>query len=383
MYSNPTSNSPLIAQNLSSEDLSRLLLEVSELAIIMIDGTGIIKSWNRGAEEIYGFPADEVLGKSVQFLYSQGEGQFRATDYLNQTQKTGRLEHKEWQPKKDGSLFHASIIITPLWKENGELKGFSYTTRDITLQTRLERENKALQNHLEEKVRRRTRELEVVNKELEAFSYSVSHDLRAPLRAIIGFSKILIEDYESALDTDGKRYLNNIFKNADLMGQLIDDLLKFSKMSRLEVVADSVDMRQLVDMAIKEILPTPGENYSFEIKDIPPCRGDAGMLRQVWVNLIDNAIKYSSKTKNPRIEIGGRQEGNESLYYVIDNGVGFDMKYANKLFGVFQRLHSNDEFEGTGLGLALIQRIVHKHNGKITAAAEPGKGATFYFTIPD
>lgn len=239
------------------------------------------------------------------------------------------------------------------------------------------------QKNLEEKVQHRTAQLEATNQELEAFSYSVSHDLRAPLRAVSGYATMLKEDYTEKLDEEGNRVLHMIVSNARMMGLLIDDLITFSKIGRRESQYRPVDMKQLVDACIHELQPLKDNpNLTIKTGNIAPCYGDGNLLKQVWINLISNAIKYSSKEKNPVIEIGSRMETDRVIYFVRDNGVGFDMKYADKLFGVFERLHSHDEFEGTGIGLALSKRIIHKQGGKIWADATKGFGATFYFTIP-
>lgn len=239
------------------------------------------------------------------------------------------------------------------------------------------------QKTLEEKVQRRTAQLEATNQELEAFSYSVSHDLRAPLRAVSGYAMILKEDYTEKLDEEGNRILHMIVNNARMMGLLIDDLITFSKIGRKETQYRPVDMKLLIDSCIQELQPLRGgQSLNIKVGSIAPCFGDGNLLKQVWMNLISNAIKYSSKEKNPVIEIGSRMETNRLIYFVRDNGVGFDMKYADKLFGVFERLHSQDEFEGTGIGLALCKRIIHKQGGEIWADATKGFGATFYFSIP-
>ena len=224
--------------------------------------------------------------------------------------------------------------------------------------------------------------LELANKELEAFSYSVSHDLRSPLRAISGFVRILLEDYEKVLDDEGKRICNIIHSNATKMGQLIDDLLSFSRLIRSELHHSRIDMQSLVESSIQEL----GTNYdphvtNISIQNLPPAFGDTTMIRQVWINLISNALKYSSKNVQPRIIIGSYPEDDETIYFIKDNGVGFSMEYAHKLFGVFQRLHSVNEFEGTGVGLAIVQRIIHRHGGRVWAESELGQGATFYFSL--
>jgi two-component system sensor kinase len=218
---------------------------------------------------------------------------------------------------------------------------------------------------------------------LEAFSYSVSHDLRAPLRAIDGFSRILLEDYADKLDEDGNRELQVVRKNAQNMGQLIDDLLAFSRLGRKAVEPSLIDMTDLAKSVFEQINVTDSERRPrLKIESIPPAQGDRALIRQVFVNLLSNATKYSRLKDQPVIEIGGNTKNGNNIYYVKDNGAGFDMQYANKLFGVFQRLHGAEEFEGTGVGLAIVQRIIHRHGGKVWAEGKVNEGATFYFTLP-
>lgn len=238
------------------------------------------------------------------------------------------------------------------------------------------------QQDLEKKVQERTTQLEKANKELEAFSYSVSHDLRAPLRAISGYAIILKEDYASGLDEQANHVADKIIGNAKMMGQLIDDLISFSQIGRKEIKHLSVDMKKLADSCIAELLEHNPENkYQVHINPLPACHGDENLIKQVWMNLISNALKYSSKKTAPRIEIGYEENSSFNTYFIRDNGVGFDMQYAHKLFGVFQRLHSQKEFEGTGVGLALAKRIINQHNGEIRAESVPGQGAAFYFSL--
>ncbi|HET6544073.1 MAG TPA: ATP-binding protein, partial [Chryseolinea sp.] len=221
------------------------------------------------------------------------------------------------------------------------------------------------------------------NKELEAFTYSVSHDLRAPLRSIDGYSKILQEDYASTLDREANRLLQIIRNNAHRMGHLIDDLLDFSRMGRKELDRTKVDMNALVGHVRQELIAQEvNRKIEFTVKPLKEVHGDLSMMRQVWINLISNALKYSRKQEVSRIEIGCKTEDNHTVYYIQDNGVGFDMKYSDKLFGVFQRLHKVEEFDGTGVGLALVHRIISRHGGKIWAEAQINEGATFFFFIP-
>jgi signal transduction histidine kinase len=225
------------------------------------------------------------------------------------------------------------------------------------------------------------KELESANKELEAFSYSVSHDLRAPLRAIDGFSRILLDDYTGKLDDEGKRLLNVVRGNTNRMGQLIDDMLKFSRTNRLEMTFSEIDMEKLAHEVVEELQPSSGK-LQVEIESIPPATGDRAMMHQVFANLLSNAIKFSSSRETAMIKVGGYIEGDEVVYFVRDNGAGFDMQYADKLFGVFQRLHSVNEFEGTGIGLAIVKRIVTRHGGRVWAEGKINEGATIYFAFP-
>ena len=236
---------------------------------------------------------------------------------------------------------------------------------------------------LERRVIERTAQLEAANKELEAFSYSVSHDLRTPLRAIDGFSHILLDDYADKLDDEGKRLLNVVRDNTSRMGQLIDDILKFSRTSRLEMSFSAIDLEKLAREVCEELQSSvASDKLQIEIEPIPPAEGDRAMMRQVFINLLSNAIKFSRVREPARIKVGGSIEGNEVIYYVKDNGVGFDMQYVDRLFGVFQRLHAVNEFEGTGIGLAIVKRIITRHGGRVWAEGKLNEGATLYFALP-
>ncbi len=239
------------------------------------------------------------------------------------------------------------------------------------------------QAHLEELVQERTKQLEIINKDLEGFAYSVSHDLRIPLRAIEGFSGILLEDYNEKLDDEGKRLIKVVRDNTARMARLIDDILAFTHLGHKEMAAQYVDMAGLIDQTVAELAPSWAErDVKLEVGELPPTRGDAALLRQVWINLLGNAIKFTSPKPNAIITVSGHVEGTETIYSVKDNGVGFDMQYAGKLFGVFQRLHHVDEFEGTGIGLAIVKRIITRHGGRVWAEGKVGDGATFYFALP-
>jgi signal transduction histidine kinase len=236
---------------------------------------------------------------------------------------------------------------------------------------------------LNEALSHRAAELEDANKELESFSYSVSHDLRAPLRAINGFSKILLEEYAGTLDAEGQRLLNVVSEAANKMGRLIDDILDFARAGRVELNRAQINMTALAQAALREIEVAYGERrLRVEIKDMPGALGDGAMLQRVWANLLDNAAKFTAPKPDGAIEVGGQVEAGESVYYVKDNGVGFDMRHVEKLFGVFQRLHGPTEFPGTGIGLAIVKRIVNRHGGRVWAQGRSGEGATFFFALP-
>lgn len=268
--------------------------------------------------------------------------------------------------------------------DKGRALLFVGVSQDITERKNAEAEILKLNAELEDRVAQRTVQMQAANNELEAFTYSVSHDLRAPLRIIDGFAKMLVEDYSDRLDEEGKRTLNVIMNNANKMGQLIDDLLDFSRVGRTEIRVSEVNMDNLVKEVLDE-LAISGVSIPDHIRvdNLRVARGDFNLLKQVWMNLLSNAIKYSSKKEGPRIEIGMKEDAQKNVYFIKDNGAGFSMKYYSKLFGVFQRLHQQQEFSGTGVGLALVQRIIFRHGGTIWAEAAPGEGATFYFSLPD
>ncbi|MFA7419141.1 MAG: PAS domain S-box protein [Melioribacteraceae bacterium] len=302
-----------------------------------------------------------------------------------------RIPIEAYVPTFVKSLAMVPIIINEPLGAIGNYWATNYKPTEIEiqlLQTLADAAGRAIENvnlyeELEKRVKDRTAQLEASVKELEAFSYTVSHDLRAPLRAMDGFTKILIEDYSASLDTEALRLLNIITTNSKKMGNLVDDLLAFSRLGRQEMKYSEIDMRALAISVYQELVTDTEKNrIQFHIENIPTAYGDYNMIHQVWVNLIGNAIKYSRLSENPTIEIGSTQEGEEVIYFIKDNGVGFDMAYYNKLFGVFQRLHSSKDFEGTGVGLAIIQRIIQRQSGRVWANGKINEGATFFFTLP-
>ena len=286
--------------------------------------------------------------------------------------------------RRDGELVWGQVSSSLVRHAGGEPAYFISHLQDVTELQQAREDLEALSSDLERRVRERTAELESANRELESFSYSVSHDLRAPLRAIDGFSKRLADRCGPTLDAEGVRLFGVIRKNAQQMAELIDDLLAFSRASRLEIRRTAVRSTLLAESAFVEVVPDPAERarIAFRIGDLPDAWGDSKLLRQVWVNLLSNAVKFSTQSESPSVEVTGGVEKGRTVFRVRDNGVGFDMTYAEKLFGVFQRLHGATEFEGTGVGLALVHRIVVRHGGEVRAEGEVGKGACFSFSLP-
>ena len=274
-----------------------------------------------------------------------------------------------WYAGRAYGLLASTFVLVVLLLENGVLYA-----RLVEAHAR-ERADRRL-------VEKKTVELMELNKELDAFSYSVSHDLRAPLRAIDGYARILEEDCAEALNAEGRRLLGVVRASAHRMGQLIEDLLVLSRTGRQQPERRPLDMERLAREVARELAAEKDPEPVVEVSALPQAEGDAGLLRQVWTNLIGNGLKYSGKRERPMVKIGGRVEGGESVFWVRDNGVGFDMRYAERLFGAFQRLHRAEDFPGTGVGLAIVQRVIARHGGRVWAEGRPGEGACFYFSLP-
>jgi len=366
------------AEDALRENMRRLQTVVTGAPIVLysFDRNGVFTlSEGRGLAGM-GLKSGEIVGRTVFDVYGD---QPLAIAALRRA-LAGETFTEELSFPAGGTY---EVSHTALHNAAGDYAGTIGILVDITERKQAEMAIRQLNEELESRVKERTQQLEEANKELEAFAYSVSHDLRAPLRAIDGYSGILLEDYRDSLDDEGKRVCNVVRTEIQRMGMLVDDLLSFSRLSRSHAQATTIRMAALVDSVLNEtVSPESRSRIDFAIEELPDATGDPSLMRQVWANLISNAVKFSSKRSRPRIEIRGRRSGNEIEYFVRDNGAGFDMKYAAKLFGVFQRLHSGREFEGTGVGLAIVQRIVHRHAGRVWAEGETDRGATFYFTLP-
>ena len=355
------------------------LLNLTHDTIFVRDMNDVITYWNRGAQELYGWTAENAIGRYSQQLL-QTVFPVPVDDIRAELLQTGRWDGELKKTRADGT----EVVVASRWSlrrdEQARPVAVLETNNDITERKRREQEIQSLNQELA----KRSTELESINKELEAFAYSISHDLRAPLRHMAGYTELLQKKASSGLDEKSNHYIMMMLESAKRMGNLIDDLLAFSRIGRAETQKTLVNLAQLVREALSEVREdTEGRNIAWKIGTLPDFYGDRSMLRLVLVNLISNAIKFTRTRPQAEIEIGSANgNGDELIVFIRDNGVGFDMKYVSKLFGVFQRLHQANEFEGTGIGLATVQRIIHRHGGKVWAEGVVDKGATFYFSTP-
>jgi PAS domain S-box-containing protein len=355
------------------------LLDLTHDSICVRDMDDVITFWNRGAEELYGHRAGELVGKVTTHRLLRTVFPAPLEDIKAELLSTGRWDGVLEHTKADGS----GVVVSSRWSlrrdEYGNAVAILETNNDITERNRREHEIRTLN----EELGKRAAELEAINRELEAFAYSVSHDLRAPLRHMVGFTELLKKNAASLLDDKSQRYVTIILDSAKRMGNLIDDLLAFSRIGRAETHMATLSLQHLVQEAVTEVgQDAGGRNVVWRVGKFPDWRGDRSMLRLALVNLVSNAVKFTRTRPQAEIEIACvDQRQDQVVLFIRDNGVGFDMKYVDKLFGVFQRLHPREAFEGTGIGLATVQRIVHRHGGRVWAQGEVDNGATFYFSL--
>jgi len=381
-YKDITERKQMEEELIEHREQLELFIEHSPVALAMFDtGMNYIAASRRWVSD-YNLGERQLIGKSHYEIFPDIPQHWKD---IHRRCLKGAIEKEEEElfTLPDGPDHWVRWEIRPWHKASGEIGGIILFTEFITERKEAQEKIRNLNIELEEKVTRRTEELTQANQEMEAFSYSVSHDLRAPLRGIVGFASILEEDYISQMDDEAKRIAAVIRNNTLKMGRLIDDLLEFSRMGRQDMTKTGIDIEAMVKEVIAELIPEHSRNgITWEVQALPRVDGNINTIRQVWVNLICNAIKYTARQLHPHIEIGSFINEGQTVFFIRDNGVGFDMKYKDKLFKVFQRLHSADEFEGTGIGLALVAKIIAKHGGKIWAEGEVGNGASFYFSLP-
>ncbi|HJV64563.1 MAG TPA: PAS domain S-box protein [Geomonas sp.] len=364
-----------------SRNMFERLFETSPDAIVVVDGNGTIRKLNQQAEVLFGYMREELIGARVERLvpeqYQRSHRQYRRSYFQDPRPRKMGAGLELYGLTQDGRSIPVDIMLTPIDTSEGTW-AFA-VVRDITRQ----RQSDAKIMELNAALKSQIEQLEASNRELEAFSYSVSHDLRAPLRHVIGFVDLLNSRNPEGLDDKSRHYLQVITEAARKMGNLIDDLLSFSRMGRTEMMKSRLDFGQLVRDIARELAAEARERtIEWKIRPLPEVMGDAAMLRQVVYNLLANAVKFTRDKERATIEVGAVEQEREIRFFVRDNGVGFDSAYVNKLFGLFQRLHRAEEFEGTGVGLAIVQRIIARHGGRAWAEGSLGQGATFWFSLP-
>jgi PAS domain S-box-containing protein len=360
-----------------------LVNAVQDYAIFMLDAEGHVASWNPGAERIKGWRAEEIIGRHFSTFYLPDEVKSRKPQReLEIVREHGRYHEQGWRLRKDGSTFLAELIITPLIRD-GQVKGFVKVTRDVTEREAANEAIRRLTEDLERRVEERTQQLIQVNEELEAFAYTVAHDLRAPLRAMQGFSDALREDYGGQLDETGREYLSRIAAGAERLDQLIRDLLAYSRLSRENLTLEPVALDWIFCQAVEQVNSSSraGEATLNIQPNLPIVRAHAATLQQVVANLLSNAMKFMPAGRQPKIQVWSEPREAFARVFVRDNGIGIAAEHFPRIFEVFQRLHGVTEYGGTGIGLAIVKKGVERMGGSVGVASEPGVGSTFWFEL--
>ncbi len=365
-------SSSLIDILMHDESVHQMMDSRGDYAIFMLDAKGCVASWNNGAHHIKGYSREEILGKDFSVFYSaEDRARGRPERDLAIAARDGRFEEEAIRVRKDGSTFWGNIVLSAVRDRTNTLAGFVKVTRDLT-----ERRGAQERAFADEQA------LKAANAELEAFTYSVSHDLRAPIRQIDGFSKMLGEHLGTDLDPQAANYLQRIQEASQQMGRLVSDLLDLAQIGQKQARPRLISLDSLIAQVLTNVrAEITDRDIEWNVDSFPTVMCDPGLMQIVFTNLLSNAVKYTRPRKKAVIEIGQMTADGQLVIYVRDNGVGFSMKYADRLFGVFQRLHRAEEFEGAGIGLATVQRIIRKHNGRVWAESAAGAGATFFFTL--
>ena len=368
----------LTERRISEQRYRRLIEGVTDYAIFSLDVNGIVTGWNSGAERIKGYPDFEIIGQHFSQFYTPED---LADDLPARALRTaldeGHFTGEGWRVRKDGTRFWASVVITPVRDDNGELTGFSKVTRDVT-------DRKILLDQLQNNARElelRVAEREQTVAELESFSYSISHDLRGPLRAIRGFTEILLEEHGDALAAEARKYLDEVVGASEKMTRLIDDLLNYSRLSRADLPLSSISVRDVVGSVVQNLPPHLGQ-LTVSVDANLHVMAHYATFVQALVNLLDNALKFHAPDRSPQVSIKASPSAGMVRISITDNGIGIPSEYVNRVFAVFERLHTSDVYPGTGVGLAIVKRSMERMGGKVGVESRPGEGSTFWLELP-
>lgn len=373
------------AKRAGEEREQRLIDAVQDHAIFQLDRDGRILTWNPGAERVKGWRADEIIGRSFEVLHTpEQRAAGQPQQELIQAARHGVFREEAPRLRKDGSLFLAEIYLAPIRDEAGKVTGYVKVTRDVTERRKAEAEVKRLNETLEALVVERTRELSEVVEELDAFTYTVSHDLRAPLRAMEGFGRILVEDHGQALDQEGRHYAERIIGAAERMERLIDDLLTYSRLTRAQIELQTVDVRRLLDRCVEDLRSASQAGESAEIAidpDLPTVEAEPMMLHQILCNLLSNAVKFHRPGTAARVRVSAERRDGRARIIVEDDGIGIEPPHQERIFRIFERLHGQESFEGTGVGLAIVRKGIERMGGACGVDSIPGEGSRFWVEL--